>query len=208
MTVEDRSHRDVELNPRSHPKGASDYDNSSKSAPWSTIRKNALLGMAEQKLINDIPRLVGPGNFANLGHARGGSAVLLGVGILEQGHTDSKIYSVDINFDGMKKKNELMDKYGVRGLIQPCKGSTTEFAAELKGLEFVFTFIDADHTYNSVVRDFEAWSPLIKKGGLVAFHDTHQEFSHQAVSACVVGLQGWKEREDLHVQTIRVFEKV
>jgi len=207
MTVEDRSHRDKELNPRKHPSGAEDYTNNSKTSPWLAIRKNALLGIPEQKLMNDIPRLVGPGNFANLGHARGGSAVLLGVGILEQGHTDSKIYSVDINFDGMKKKNAFMDLFGVRGLIKPCKGSTVEFAEELKDLEFVFAFIDADHTYNSVVRDFEAWSPLIKRGGLVAFHDTHQEFSHQAVTASVVGRQGWKERKDLHVQTIRVFEK-
>ncbi len=32
-------------------------------------------------------------------------------------------------------------------------------------------FIDGDHTYNGVKKDFEMYSPLVKKNGLVAFHD-------------------------------------
>jgi len=34
-----------------------------------------------------------------------------------------------------------------------------------------FLFIDGDHTYDGVKTDFEMYSPLVKKGGLVAFHD-------------------------------------
>lgn len=32
-------------------------------------------------------------------------------------------------------------------------------------------FIDGDHTYNGVKADFELWSPLVRSGGLVIFHD-------------------------------------
>ena len=32
-------------------------------------------------------------------------------------------------------------------------------------------FIDADHRYEGVKRDFENYSPLVKEGGIVAFHD-------------------------------------
>lgn len=32
-------------------------------------------------------------------------------------------------------------------------------------------FIDADHSYEGVKSDFEMYSPLVKKGGLIAFHD-------------------------------------
>jgi len=32
-------------------------------------------------------------------------------------------------------------------------------------------FIDGDHTYEGVRRDFETYSGLVRKGGLVAFHD-------------------------------------
>lgn len=34
-----------------------------------------------------------------------------------------------------------------------------------------YLFIDADHTYNGVQRDFEMYSPLVRSGGIVAFHD-------------------------------------
>ncbi|MCW4025664.1 MAG: class I SAM-dependent methyltransferase [Candidatus Bathyarchaeota archaeon] len=34
-----------------------------------------------------------------------------------------------------------------------------------------FIFIDADHTYEGVKNDFYAYSPLVRKGGLIAFHD-------------------------------------
>jgi len=34
-----------------------------------------------------------------------------------------------------------------------------------------FLFIDGDHTYEGVKRDFEMYSPFVRKGGIVAFHD-------------------------------------
>jgi len=34
-----------------------------------------------------------------------------------------------------------------------------------------FLFIDGDHTYHGVKTDFEMYSPLVKNGGIVAFHD-------------------------------------
>lgn len=34
-----------------------------------------------------------------------------------------------------------------------------------------FLFIDGDHTYHGVKKDFEMYSPLVRKGGIIAFHD-------------------------------------
>src|ERR1700722_6805856 len=34
-----------------------------------------------------------------------------------------------------------------------------------------FLFIDGDHSYEGVKRDFEMYSPLVRAGGLIAFHD-------------------------------------
>ncbi len=34
-----------------------------------------------------------------------------------------------------------------------------------------FLFIDGDHTYEGVKKDFEMYSPLVKEGGVIAFHD-------------------------------------
>lgn len=34
-----------------------------------------------------------------------------------------------------------------------------------------FVFIDGDHTYEGVKADFNLYSPFVKKGGMIAFHD-------------------------------------
>lgn len=34
-----------------------------------------------------------------------------------------------------------------------------------------FLFIDGDHTYDGVKKDFEMYSPLVREGGIIAFHD-------------------------------------
>ena len=41
----------------------------------------------------------------------------------------------------------------------------------LKGKKLDFLFIDGDHTYNGVKKDFEMYSPLVDKEGKIAFHD-------------------------------------
>jgi len=41
----------------------------------------------------------------------------------------------------------------------------------LGGQELDFLFIDGDHTYEGVKRDFEMYSPLVRRGGVIAFHD-------------------------------------
>ena len=34
-----------------------------------------------------------------------------------------------------------------------------------------FLFLDGDHSYEGVKKDFKMYSPLVKKGGIIAFHD-------------------------------------
>jgi len=51
-----------------------------------------------------------------------------------------------------------------------------EMLAQLKSLlpgdgKVDFLFIDGDHTYEGVKADFEMYSPLVRPGGLVVFHD-------------------------------------
>jgi predicted O-methyltransferase YrrM len=37
---------------------------------------------------------------------------------------------------------------------------------------FDFVFIDADHTYEGLRRDWTSWSPLVARGGVIALHDS------------------------------------
>lgn len=48
-------------------------------------------------------------------------------------------------------------------------------AKSLKGGQFDLIYIDADHDYDSVMIDLEAWWPLVKPGGLFAGHDYAME---------------------------------
>jgi predicted O-methyltransferase YrrM len=43
--------------------------------------------------------------------------------------------------------------------------------AALGGRQVDVLFIDGDHTYDGVKSDFEMYSPLVREGGVVAFHD-------------------------------------
>jgi predicted O-methyltransferase YrrM len=41
----------------------------------------------------------------------------------------------------------------------------------LDGKQLDYLFLDGDHTYDGVQRDFQMYSPLVRSGGIVAFHD-------------------------------------
>jgi len=41
----------------------------------------------------------------------------------------------------------------------------------LDGNQLDFLFIDGDHSFEGVKKDFEMYSPLVRKGGIIAFHD-------------------------------------
>jgi predicted O-methyltransferase YrrM len=43
--------------------------------------------------------------------------------------------------------------------------------AVLRGQQLDYLFIDGDHSYPGVKCDFEMYRPMVRKGGLVAFHD-------------------------------------
>jgi predicted O-methyltransferase YrrM len=48
----------------------------------------------------------------------------------------------------------------------------------LDGEKLDYLFVDADHTYSGVQQDFQMYSPLVRSGGMVAFHDIVTYNSH------------------------------
>lgn len=52
-------------------------------------------------------------------------------------------------------------------------GDSVEMSHELTNNVFNFGFIDANHSFHRVIADFVAYSPKIKKGGFLLFHDTN-----------------------------------
>ncbi len=52
-----------------------------------------------------------------------------------------------------------------------------------------FLFIDGDHSYEGVRKDFEMYSPLVREGGIIAFHDIVE---HPPETGCEVS-KFWNE---------------
>lgn len=46
-----------------------------------------------------------------------------------------------------------------------------QVAAAFSGHKVDYLFIDGDHSYDGAKRDFELYAPMVRKGGLIAFHD-------------------------------------
>ncbi len=51
------------------------------------------------------------------------------------------------------------------------RGDSVETAAQFVDGGFDWVYIDADHHYENVKRDIEAWYPKVRAGGIVAGHD-------------------------------------
>jgi predicted O-methyltransferase YrrM len=47
----------------------------------------------------------------------------------------------------------------------------------LAGRPLDVLFIDGDHSYEGVKRDWELYSPLVRPGGLIGLHDVHEDYA-------------------------------
>jgi cephalosporin hydroxylase len=83
-------------------------------------------------------------------------------------------------------------------LLIPRDSHDPATANEVRGLvhgrEVDFLFVDGDHSYEGVKRDWELFSPLVRPGGLVAFHDVNEK-RHPGV------IRFWRELEKSHDTT-------
>ena len=145
-----------------------------------------------QQHLYDTPSRLGPGMYVELGCYKGGSAICIAKGIQDSG-VGALLITVDA-FDGhalnpkyagtfsIETVRASFDKEGVSSFIIPIQGLTADVAADYSNTEFNFLFIDADHEYAGCKADFEAWSPLVKSGGEIAFHDNDQQNVQRVLS--------------------------
>jgi len=114
-----------------------------------------------------------------IGTARGGTLFCFS----KLAPEDATIISVDLpggNFGGGYPKSKVpfynsFKKNGQKMFLlrenSHAEETVTKVKDILNGKKIDFLFIDADHTYEGVKRDFELYSPLLAKNGIVAFHD-------------------------------------
>jgi predicted O-methyltransferase YrrM len=129
-------------------------------------------------LVEDVRKL-DPGNILEIGTSKGGTLFLWAT----LAKADARIVSVDLRggkFGGgysalripiYRRFARLRQKLNLVRADSHDAG-TFERVKELFGTsEIDFLFIDGDHTYDGVRKDWEMYSPLVRKGGLIAFHD-------------------------------------
>lgn len=71
-------------------------------------------------------------------------------------------------YHSFKKPNQKL--YLIRGKSKDVK-IISQVKSILNGQKADFLFIDGDHSLNGVKKDYQIYSPFVKKGGLIGFHD-------------------------------------
>ena len=148
----------------------------------------------------NVSKRLGAGNYVELGCFYGGSALCVGQGIKDN-NVDAKVITVDL-FTGQSMPPQqrgtysddsvraTFEEHGLSDIITVVKGPSAETASQYQDMEFNFLFIDAGHTGTACKADFDAWSPLVRSGGEIAFHDNDK----RGVWRCLSKIP-WEKRE-------------
>lgn len=92
------------------------------------------------------------------------------------------IYAVDKDINKFYT-SDVKERYRER--LIPLQGLSHVVADKIKDGIADIVFIDADHSYESVKRDIEKYSPKLKIGGLLTGHDIDYPGVNQAVTEVI-----------------------
>lgn len=129
-------------------------------------------------------------HFVEVGTWQGNSAAYMAVEIVNSGKY-IKFDCIDIwgrySIDGLNTKNPellpdntveelfLSNIQPVKHIINPIKSSSVEAASLYEANTLDFVFIDANHVYEAVKDDLQAWFSKVKTGGIIAGHDYYND---------------------------------
>lgn len=120
-----------------------------------------------------------PKRIVELGVYRGGTLYPWSMCATE----DAIIVGIDTPGTPPEVENNLKSwlKPNQRGMIllaDTRSPATQQTVSSYLGDKIDFLFIDADHRYDWVKADYETWRPFVRSGGLIGFHDVHDDIIH------------------------------
>jgi predicted O-methyltransferase YrrM len=143
-----------------------------------TIPFNSGIGDAGY-LLYGLTRSIKPEVCVEIGSARGKSACYIGMALRENGR--GKLFAIDPHqrtnwndsdsvdtFEIMKKNLRRLRLTDQVEIIR----KTSYAAAQVWSRQIDMIFVDGDHSYEGVKRDWELYVPAVGKFGVVIFHDT------------------------------------
>lgn len=102
---------------------------------------------------------------------------------------------------------ENMRQLGLEGWSRRIRGRTVPDGAEWAREWYVrpgLVFVDADHSYPAVKADVDGWAPLVRPGGVLAFHDSWAPGPSRVISE--LPQAAWSKT--IHVDSLTAFVKV
>jgi cephalosporin hydroxylase len=124
----------------------------------------------------EIVRSHRPSLVCEIGAAGGGTTLLF-----TQAAAAASLISVDLEFN--QGRCEAVSRFARHEqsvvCIQGDSHSNETFGAVgkcLDGRALDLLYLDGDHSYNGVMMDFQTYAPLVRRGGLIVFHDIVPDF--------------------------------
>lgn len=133
----------------------------------STIINRGVLRMDfdEAGYLFKIARSIKDGNILEIGRYAGGSTILLATAI----ESKSRLTSIDKNPQNDDELKKILKESGLLKKVNLIVDDSTSVSKEQK---FDLIFIDGDHTYDGVKRDYEYWRGALKTEAHLIFHDS------------------------------------
>lgn len=123
-----------------------------------------------------VKRFPSGSRFLEVGTFAGQSFAFLAVEIVNSGK-EIKLFGIDgFGWSGLMEEF-MANMKPLNGDYTIIKGNSVELSETFVDHSFDFIFIDANHTYEEVKKDIEAYLPKVKKGGVLAGHDYHPIWS-------------------------------
>lgn len=140
------------------------------------------------------------GIIVEIGSYKGGSTICLAKG------AKNKVYTIDYHFRPKKTKigpelfpknslpyfNENIKKFGVKDKIIPLV-KTSEQAAMKWHRPINLLWIDGNHGYEAVKKDFLLWEKYLVLGGIIALHDAYLEGPARVIQDYIINSKKFKK---------------
>ena len=105
-----------------------------------------------------------------IGSADGGSSVVLGNMVRQEDSIGGMLYCIEPA--PRQRMVDNMAAYDLQGFYEIIKGASPWVGHDIVPAEIDLLFIDGCHYTRWALMDYHYWSPRVRPGGVIVFHDT------------------------------------